>query len=195
MQELFLKERIFIHFYGFLKKIDLTNSCAEIQNLILQYFKTVEEKQIKQILIFVTDEYLIKKIGYEWTNFLLEDLFFNTSCGGKVFFDNLDEFIKQQDIEMIRLYLFAIKIGFKGNKNNPMDKYAETIKNFIILEKKSDINIPFKSFNQIYGNTNFTYVVLLGLIIYVGINIFEAVNIKFISKDLSETFQVINEGI
>lgn len=93
----------------------------DLQNDVIKYLRRINDNSLREICIFVADDFLIKK--YEWKNFLIEKVLLKSSSGGSIFFEKFDQYLSNGNYEMCVVCLLAIKTGFTGYISDISDKY------------------------------------------------------------------------
>jgi hypothetical protein len=140
---------------------------------ILKYVRNIKDYDLKELCIFFTDDFLSKKT--EWSEFLIEKAILRCNTGGSVFYERLDGYLENKDINMAKCYLIALKFGFTGYKKNPLENDYEfyfnkfksyaNIKTEIMLEQyEGDLKVP-------RTNRNLTIILFALLIISIPIMI------------------------
>ncbi len=138
---------------------------------ILKYIRSIRDYDLKELCIFFTDEFLAKKT--EWSDFLIEKTILKTNSGGSLFYDRLNTYLDNQDIDMTTCYLMALKFGFNGYKSSPLTNeydsyffrfksYAEIKKESVLRQYESDLLVP-------RGNKALGLILLLILLILIPI--------------------------
>lgn len=96
---------------------------------LLKYMRNIRDYNLKELCIFFVDDFLSKKT--DWSMFLIEKTILTSNSGGSLFYERLNLYIENQDIEMTKCYLVALKFGFTGYKQNPLkDEYEEFLIKF-----------------------------------------------------------------
>lgn len=76
--------------------------------------------EVAYIMVSLADEIFLNQQWKEkkyWRNNLLEEKYFQTHSAGSKFFDNLEDFMQNRDVEKSDvgiIYLYALALGFKG---------------------------------------------------------------------------------
>ena len=118
---------------------------------ILKYIRNIRDYDLKELCIFFTDDFLGKKT--EWSDFLVEKTILKTNSGGSFFYDKLNTYLDNHDIEMTKCYLMALKFGFHGYKTNPLaneydsylfrfKSYADIKSEIMLRQYESDLLVP-----------------------------------------------------
>lgn len=121
---------------------------------ILKYIRNIRDYDLKELCIFFTDDFLNKKI--DWSMFLIEKTILKSNSGGSLFYDRINAYLDNKDVEMSRCYLMALKFGFTGYKDNPLkneyDSYLSrftsyvNVKNEVMLDQyEGDLMVPRSS--------------------------------------------------
>jgi hypothetical protein len=134
----------------------------------------IEDNTLKETIIFTADEFLQNS----WDD-LIEKKNYNTACGGEKFFTNIEHFISDKNYEMLQICLSALKLGFKGAKNDT-SQVIKKIQNFLSIEPRLQ-NLPRENFSQKSERivSLFSCIVPFALI-YCVAQIFQAASIKLI---------------
>ena len=138
---------------------------------ILKYIRGIRDYDLKELCIFFTDEFLTKKT--EWSEFLIEKTILKTNSGGSLFYDRLNTYLDNQDVDMTKCYLMALKFGFNGYKSSPLineyDSYLFRFKSYadikndgVLRQYESDLLVP-------RGNKALGLILLLILLILIPI--------------------------
>ena len=190
------EEGMFLELWANLLKINPETSKSSIQELLIKQLETIENNDLKRLFVLVSDEYLINLLGASWCKFLLEIHFFNTCSGGKTFFDNIDYFISTQNLSMLKLYILAIKFGFKGNKENPIIEYGDVILRFFPYTEPLIVNVPYQTNRREIYQNNLIYIIIPFIFIYCFTTVWEFTAIKIISGELAKIItKILQEGV
>lgn len=112
----------------------------DIERLI----QTQLNKDIKQLMILVADDFKIQK-DPQWVNSLYEWKYLRTMNGGDKFYENIEQLKETGDQMVMRLYMISLKFGFKGcYQEFPRLEYAKNL-NQVQLEIPLFHYSPFKS--------------------------------------------------
>lgn len=86
-------------------------------------------RELKYILVAFIDEYFLHLLDWEgkelWRKHLLEQRLFNSHASGQVFFEKADHLIAERDpvtVELARIYLLILSLGFEGMYRERDDK-------------------------------------------------------------------------
>lgn len=105
---------------------------------ILKYIRSIRDYDLKELCIFFTDDFLNKKT--DWSSFLVEKTILKTNSGGSIFYERINSYLDNKDIEMSRCYLMALKFGFTGYKDNPLkdeyDSYLSRFKSYFNMKNE-----------------------------------------------------------
>lgn len=143
------------------------NKIAIYQNRLYQFIKEKDAMiayengkiasdafaEVIYIMVAVADEIFLS-IDWEgkvyWRRHLLEQKFFDTSCAGEKLLLNLDQFLRErnvQDSEIGMIYLYALACGFKGKL-----RYEENVDLYLNALKEQIFYTIFQQSPKLYQN-------------------------------------------
>lgn len=95
------------------------------------YDLSVVDSARSAVCIFV-DEFIngMPEVGSYWVNKNLQQYYYNTKCGGDLFFLRLNYLLNNPD-ESLAIYYLCLKLGFRGQYK--IQKETHIIRNLIIL--------------------------------------------------------------
>lgn len=188
------EEMNFMFFLTNLLNIEEDNEITVVRDQIKTKIEIIENLEIKKIYTLTADEFLIKKFGKIWFQYLFELYFFQTCSAGQSFFKSFYYFVEKQNLEMIKLYAIAFNFIFYEQKPDEKKEFDILIQKFFpeITSEKSIT--PYKSKKKIPIFHNFFWIILAVFLLYLIGNIMNVITLKTLqNKMVSVLFQIKKE--
>ena len=165
-----------------------TGDLSIIQEKLFNYISFLEEP-LKQLCVFVADDYLIKK-NTLFIDYLLERKIYRSVCGGETFFLNFNKYMNAKNIQMVYVYLIALQLGFRGKYDEfPKNVYNNAI---LLLNFSENKNMcTYKPSNVHYYKYSWLLLILPIIIVYLYINALEFLLIKKIGIYITHVGQLV----
>ena len=138
------------------------------------FVDSIEDSILKETIVFVADEFLQNS----WED-LIEKKIFNSACGGEKFFTNIEYFLSDKNYEMLQICLLALKLGFKGAKQDT-SLVIKKIQSFLSIEPRFK-NYPRENFSQRPEKiVSIISCIIPFLIIYILKQLFQFISLKLV---------------
>jgi hypothetical protein len=181
----------FLEYWNFLFTLNYEQDLNLIQKEVIYTLTLIENLDLKELLIFVTDEYLIYKFDFKWIDLLLEKFFFNTCIGGVLFYKKLKNHMEKNNMEMIKLYVLSIKSGFIGGGFYEIKNIME--KTYILFENKEKIHEKIIYRPKVYMEKSWTLGFFLLLIFFYFI--FNSINDYILLQYFKKSLNMISKAL
>lgn len=139
-----------------------------------KFIDNIEDNILKETIVFIADEFLQNP----WDQ-LIERKIFGSAYGGEKFFTNIDYFIADKNYEMLQISLIALKLGFKGAKQDT-SVIIRKIQDFLSIEHRMK-NFPRENFSQKPEQVvSLTKCITPFILIYLTQQLFQFISLKLI---------------
>lgn len=161
-----------VRFMSDLRRLSATKSLPSLQQHLKDFIQKINNTNLQELFCFIADDFLIK--NKEWLEFLLEREFFKRSSGRQLFFKRLEDFLSQNNKDMVLFYTIAYRFRLKEEN----EKYLN-LKNFLNLNnEKAILCSSYKP--SIKNASNLLTTVLAPIISFVSINLIDIFILKYV---------------